>query len=214
MTADLSLLLITDRRAARRPLAEAVRASIRGGVTAVMLRERDLDTAALIRLGRDIVGICRDAGVTIVINHDVRAACELGADGVHLGYRSVGVAAARAELGSGAGTGRPALVGRSTHDPEELRDAWQAGADYVTYGPIFDTPSKRGLVTPCGVTGVRAAVAASPGRPVVALGGIEASTVADVRGTGVAGVAAIRALLDVDDETVAAERLAVAWRSA
>ena len=173
-----------------------------------MLREHDLDTCALVRLGRDVQRACRDEDVTFLVNHDVDAACELGADGVHLGYRSVGVEAARARLSPGV------LVGRSTHDALEWDAAWRAGADYVTYGPILDTPSKRGLLEPRGLRGLERAVAAAAGRPVVALGGLTPPDAPGVRAAGATGLAAIRALLDTDDETAAAAAFRSAWDAA
>ena len=160
------MLLITDRKATSTPLLPVIEAACRGGVTAVMLREKDLSTRDLVRLGREIVAACRDAGVTIVVNDDCEAASELAADGVHLGYRSVPVVRAREILGDAA------LVGRSTHDIDELESAISAGADYVTYGPIHDTPSKRGLLEPRGWDSLRCAVTCAGDVPVIALGGL------------------------------------------
>ncbi len=208
VAARLRLVLVTDRTCARRPLGDAVAAACRGGVTCVMLRAPDLDTRALVALGADVARVCRDAAVTFVVNHDLDAALELGADGVHLGYRSADVARARERLGPDR------LVGRSTHDAAELDAACRAGADYVTFGPIHDTPSKRGLLAPRGAARLADAVRRAAPVPVVALGGIDVAAVAELRATGAAGVAAIRALLDVDDERAAAAALAAAWDAA
>jgi len=170
-----------------------------------MLREKDLSTHDLVRVGREIVAACRDAGVTIVVNDDCDAASELAADGVHLGYRSVPVVRAREILGDAA------IVGRSTHDTDELEGAINAGADYVTYGPIHETPSKRGLLEPRGLESLRSAVAGAGSVPVVALGGITPSDAAALRDAGAAGIAAIRALVAATDPAAAAGAFGRAW---
>ncbi len=175
--------------------------AIDGGVTAVMLREKDVSHAERLELGAAVAAACRSGGALFLVNGDIEAACELAADGVHLGYRARSVAAARAELAQGS------LVGRSTHDAAELDDAHADGVDYVTFGPIFDTPSKRGLVAPRGLDALERAVRRLAPMPVIALGGVGPGTVADVRARGAAGVAAIRALLDTPDEAAAARAL-------
>src|SRR6185436_14817960 len=96
--ARLSVLLITDRAACRGDLVDAVGRAVAGGVTAVMLREKDLSREELLHLGRGVAAACRAVGALFVVNHDVEAAALLSADGVHLGFRSAGVAEARAML--------------------------------------------------------------------------------------------------------------------
>lgn len=203
-----ALLLVTDRRAARRPLADAVARAVRGGATAVMLREKDLATADLVDLGRAVRDACRAAGARFVVNHDLDAARELHADGVHLGYGAASVAQARAALGD------QVLVGSSTHDLGEIRTARAAGADYVTFGPVWDTPSKHGLLAPRGTAALADAVAAAGPVPVLALGGVTAARAADVRRAGAAGVACIAAILGAGDECAAAAAISRAWENA
>lgn len=178
------------------------------GVTAVMLRERDLSQVDLVRLGSDVSRECRRAGVLFLVNHDVGAAVALGADGVHLGFRSGEVAAARAMVG------QDVLVGRSTHDARELGRAITDGADYVTFGPVYDTPSKRGILAPCGPQALADAVRQAAGLPVIALGGVTAERAAELRRTGVAGLACIREILAAPEPGAAARRLAGAWETA
>ncbi len=180
-----------------------------------MLREKDLTTQELVRLGRGLKTVCRDAGVTFLVNHDCEAASELAADGVHLGYRSVSVERARAILHARSILGEALLVGCSTHDRDELRAAIRAGADYVTYGPIHDTPSKSGLLTARGMGGLRTATEfareSAEGLPVVALGGLTPADVGAAREAGAAGVAAIRALVAANDPEAAAGAFALQW---
>lgn len=209
LRARLALVLVTDRRRARRPLADAVARSLAGGTTAVMLREKDLATPDLVALGAGVAAACRDAGALFVVNGDPEAARRLRADGVHLGY-----GAPRAAQARDAQAGRTILVGASTHDTAELTAAAADGADYATFGPVWDTPSKRGILGPRGTAALADAVARFPSVPLLALGGVTAARAPEVRRTGAAGVAAIAALLDTDDETAAAAALRAAWESA
>ncbi|MCE9635744.1 MAG: thiamine phosphate synthase [Planctomycetes bacterium] len=204
----LALLLVTDRKIARRPLAESVAAALRGGVTAVMLREKDLATADLIAIGRGVADACRAAGALFVVNGNLSAARALGADGVQLGYGAPGVAEARDALG------RTTLVGLSTHDRTELDAARNAGADYVTFGPVWETPSKRGILDARGTDALAGAVANAGRMQVVALGGVTAARAADVRRTGAAGIACIAAILATGDELAAAAAIRSAWEAA
>ena len=168
----------------------------------MMLREKDLTTTELVALGREVVSAAHDGHALALVNGDVAAAVALGADGVHLGYGAPPLADARAMLGP------EALIGVSTHTLDELRAARDGGADYVTFGPVFDTPSKRGLLEPRGVRATEAAVRAAGPLPLVALGGIDVTRpLRALRGVGVAGVAAIRALHDTDDPEAAAREL-------
>jgi thiamine-phosphate pyrophosphorylase len=201
-------MLVTDRRVCSGGLAEAVRRALAGGATAVMLREKDLATEDLVRVGSPVAQACRAAGALFVVNHDLAAASALGADGVHLGFRSASVADARAMVGEDA------LIGRSTHDPDEIDRAVLDGADYLTFGPVFDTPKKGVRLEPRGVAALEDAVLRARPVPVVALGGITAASASGLRRTGAAGVACIREILASGDETAAARSLVAAWGSA
>lgn len=209
MTPDprLRLVLVTDRRRARGDLAAAVANAVEGGVTAVVLREKDLTTDALVAAGGPVRDACRAAGALFLVAHDVEAARRLAADGVQLGYGAPPVAAARAALG------QEARVGCSTHDADELRRALGAGADHVTFSPVWDTPSKRGILAPRGVAALAEAVRVAGPTPVVALGGVTPERAAEVRRCGAAGMAVVGAILDAADRRAAARALVASWES-
>ncbi len=200
-------MLITDRRLAD-DLTDVVRRAIAGGVDAVMLREKDLSTDALVRFGQPLRRLCASSGVTFVVNHDLEAALRLVADGVHLGHLSPPVGAARSVLGSHA------IVGVSVHDDVELAAAIAAGADYVTFGPVFETPSKQGVLAPRGRAGLERAISLARDLPVLALGGLDSASAAGLSRTGAAGLAVIRAVVTSPDPEAAAAGLLAAWRSA
>jgi thiamine-phosphate pyrophosphorylase len=197
------LLLITDRRAARRPLAEAVALAVRGGVTGVQVREPDLAAGDLLALVRSVLPAARAGGAVVVVNDRIDVAIAAGADGVHLRRTSLPPAEARRILGPGA------LVGVSTHEEAEVAAAFADGADYVVFGPVFPTPSKEGLLAPRGADEFRRVAAGAAG-PVLALGGMDAVRAAGLGVRPPHGVAAIRAILGVDDPEAAARALAAA----
>ena len=170
---------------------ETAKRALEAGATVVQLRVK-APTADVVERGRGFRGL----GTTFVVNDDVEAALELGADGVHLGQRDEGGELARA---------RGLVLGRSATTFEE---AVGADADYLGVGPIWPTPSKDDAAAPLGV-GELARICAAVDIPVVAIGGIDASNAAACIRAGAAGVAVIRAATDpalrrVVDEALAA----------
>lgn len=193
--------LITDRALAPDPVARAA-ATLEGipaGRVAVHLREKDLGGAALLALARALAAACHARGQLLLVNDRLDVALAAGADGVHLPSRGVPPADARRLLGPAA------LVGVSCHSAEDVRRARDGGASYATFGPIYDTPSKRRYGAPVGVAALREA--ARLGLPLVALGGIGPDRIAEVRAAGAAGVAAIRAWLAGPDPAAAVRAL-------
>jgi thiamine-phosphate pyrophosphorylase len=157
---------------------ETARRAVAAGATVVQLRVK-APTATVVERGRGF----RDLGVTFVVNDDVDAALELGADGVHLGQGDAGAEAAR-----GAGL----LLGRSA---ASLEQAVGLDADYVGAGPVWDSPSKEDADPAIGLDGLRA-ICAAVDVPVIAIGGVDASNAAACIEAGAAGVAVIRAATD------------------
>lgn len=208
MTIDFSLYLITDRKQvpAGRTLIEAVRAALEGGVRAVQLREKDLPAAALYLLALELRELTARYGARLLINDRLDVAQAVGADGVHLGGHSLPVTAARGLLGPDR------LIGVSTHRPEEVAAAKRDGADFVTFGPVFYTPSKAAYGAPAGFDQLRSACAAAP-LPVLALGGVTAERIPALLDAGAAGAALISAVLAAGDPAAAAACLLAQLRS-
>jgi thiamine-phosphate pyrophosphorylase len=198
------LYLVTDRTLVPGgDLPAALAAPLASGVRLVQLREKDLPARELIALARAVKARTDAAGAALLINDRADVAVAIGAAGVHLT-----VAEVRAWLGP------EALVGVSTHTPAEAAAAGMRGASFVTFGPVYDTPSKRGMGAPAGARKLADAVAAA-GVPVFALGGVDAARLAEVRAAGAHGIAVIRAVLADPDPGGAAGRLAGAlgrWR--
>ncbi len=188
-----ALHLVTDRRLVA-DLPARVLAALRGlrpRTAAVQLREKDLGGRALLGLALALRRACHEAGQLLIVNDRIDVALAAGADGVHLPSAGVPVEEARRLLGAGA------LIGRSCHSLADVDSARAAGADYATFSPIHDTPSKREYGAPLGIAALREAAAA--GLPLVALGGIDADNAREAREAGAVGVAAIRAWLVGDD---------------
>jgi thiamine-phosphate pyrophosphorylase len=159
---------------------DTARRAVDAGATVVQLRVK-APTEVVVARGRGF----RDLGVTFVVNDDVVAALELGADGVHLG---------RADTGAGLARAEGLIVGRSAATLEQAL-AEAADADYLGVGPIWPTPSKPDAEPPLGLDGLWQ-VCAAVAVPVVAIGGVDASNAADCIRAGAAGVAAVRAATD------------------
>ena len=196
-----ALYLITDRQATGgRPLLDVLSAALAAAEDfrreagalplAVCLREKDLTGVELTGLAKAVRQLTKIRGAELYINGRLDVALACGADGVHLpvnGPRPADVRMIAPALG----------IACSTHTTDEVKAAAQEGADFVVFGPIFETPSKRGLLRPCGTTAI--AAASVFGIPVVALGGITPDNTDDCRAAGAAGVACIRAVLSARD---------------
>ncbi len=193
--------LITDRALEPDPARRAAvaLAGLPPSRVAVHLREKDLGGAALLALARALARACHARGQLLLVNDRLDVALAAGADGVHLPSAGVPPADARRLLGA------PAIVGVSCHSADDVRRARDGGATYATFGPVYDTPSKRPYGSPLGVAALRDA--ARLGVPLVALGGVTPERVAEVLAAGACGVAAIRAWLVGPDPAAAVRAL-------
>lgn len=188
------LLVVTDRRQARAPLAEVVDAAVAGGARWVLLREKDLPAADRAALAARLRAVLAPVGGTLT----VAGPDPLGGSGVHL---------AAADPPATRLSPRPALIGRSCHDAGEL--ARLTIEDYVTVSPVHPSASKPGYGPPLGPAGL-APLCRRAGRPVLALGGVETpERVAACLRAGAAGVAVMGAVMRAaDPATVVAGLLA------
>lgn len=194
---DLRLLAISDLRAVADPHS-TLEALIRGGITALMVREKHLSDEALIAAARPLAELCRRHRVGFLINRSLAAAQALAADGLHLGFDAPSLAEARAALGPAP------LLGVSAHASDDLAALRAAGADYATYSPIFATASKPDSPA-LGLESLT--LACRTGLPLVALGGITPANALACRRAGAVGVAAIGALWHAPDPEQAARAL-------
>jgi thiamine-phosphate diphosphorylase len=195
------LCLVTDRRACRGPLAEAVAAAVAGGVDWVQVREKDLSGAALLALCEEVAAAARRVrpAVRVLVNRHCDIALAAALDGVHLGFDAVPPGVARRLLGADR------LVGASTHAADELDAEARATLGYAQLAPIFSPLSKSPSRPPLGPAALRAARAS--GLPILAQGGIDAGNAAECIRAGAAGVAVTGAILLAAEPEAAAAAL-------
>ena len=198
----LRLYLVTDRDLARgRPLADLVARAVRGGVTAVQLREKTIGARRFLAEVVEIKGLLAGTGVPVFVNDRVDVAIAAAADGVHVGQDDLPAADARRLIGPGM------LLGVSVATPEEARAALAAGADYVSVSPVFLTPTKPDAEHAVGLGGVALIRRVVVGSPLLAIGGIDARNARAVAVAGSDGVAVVSALMTAPDPESAAVTL-------
>lgn len=193
---DFNLYLVTDRLnlPAGKDLFTQVEAALRGGVRAVQLREKDLTAEELLPLAQQIRELTRQYSAKLLINREVDVAIKVGADGLHLGGDALSVAEARKHLGPDK------LIGVSTHAIDEVRQAQQGGADFVTFGPIYATPSKEKYGAPVGLERLHEVVEEfGMGLPIFALGGVNRNRLPELIDNGCRNIACIGAIIYAED---------------
>ena len=183
-----SLCLVTDRGAVTGALEEAVEECLAAGLRAVQLREKDLDPRDLLSLALKVRESTSRHGARLFVNDRADVALAVGADGVHRTGASLPISSLRAIAPPGF------LIGASVHSVADARAAEPEGADFLFFGPIYDTPSKRRYGPPQGLA-VLERVASAVRLPVFAIGGVTPARVAELRRAGASGVAAIGAVL-------------------
>jgi thiamine-phosphate pyrophosphorylase len=196
-----NLYLITDRKGcAGRPLATVVEEALKGGARALQLREKDLPGRDLYEAALEMRELTLRYGAQLFINDRVDIALAVDADGVHLGERSIPVHQARRLMGAAR------LIGVSCHCLEGAVAARDMGADFITYGPVFYTPSKAVYGPPVGLDSL-AEVTRNVRLPVFAIGGINSSSAQEIVSAGAHGIALISAILAADDPRKETETL-------
>lgn len=208
---DPPLLVVTDRRQARRPLEGVIEAALAGGCRWISLREKDLPADEQMLLARALLPIVHQYGAVLTLHGDGALARLSGIDGVHLPAGSnaaVGRADIRAEK----------LLGVSIHTKAEAASVDPAWADYAVAGPVYETASKPGYGPQLGFAGLADIVRAAR-VPVIAIGGVDPTRIGDIVAAGAAGVAVMGGIMRAADPAqevralVAALAGAIAGRS-
>ena len=198
---QLSLYAITDRSWLKEgeSLEAVVREAILGGASIVQLREKQLAGGDLCRLAGRVQAVCRELSVPFILNDDAELAARLQADGVHVGASDMSAAEARALLGP------ERIVGVTARTIEQAKAAEAAGADYLGSGAIFGSATKRDAkpMTP----GLLRQICESVRIPVVAIGGIGAANISQLRGLPVAGAAVVSGIFAQNNVFGAARKL-------
>lgn len=184
---------ITDVRLSGLSHVDQVERLAAGGATFIQLREKSLSAREFFQEAKTAVEFARRHSIRIIINDRVDIALATKADGVHLGQDDLTPEAARRVLGPDA------VIGYSTHNPEQARRALSLPIDYLAIGPIFATNSKADTEPVVGLAGLQSVAAIATDMPIVAIGGITAENASTVTAAGAASVAVISALLNEDN---------------
>ena len=198
--ANVRLYVLITESLCKRPWLEAAEESILGGADCLQLREKDLDSGELLRRARQLVALCRHHKIPCIINDRPDVAILSGADGVHVGQDDLPARDVRKLIG------RRLILGVSTHNFAQAKQARLDGADYIGVGPIFRSPTKpRDFVA--GLDYARQVAATLPDLPSVAIAGIHAGNVDEVLATGIRAVAVTSAVLGAANVRGAAAEL-------
>jgi thiamine-phosphate pyrophosphorylase len=208
---DLSLYLVTDTAlCGLAGVPATVAAAVAAGVTAVQLRDPTATDDDFAALGRELRAVLAGTGVPLLVNDRVHLVAAIGADGAHVGQSDVDIAAARAALGDAP------YLGLSVQDVAHVATAETRGPgvlDYLGVGPVWGTATKPDHAPPGGVDGLRRVVRVSPW-PCVAIGGITADRVPQLRASGAAGIAVVSAICGQPDVGAATAALRRRWDGA
>ena len=186
------LYAVTDRAwTGKQTLYEQVESALKGGVTCVQLREKELDDDSFLKEATDISKLCKRYEVPFFINDNVDIAIKCHADGIHVGQEDMAASKVRERVGD------EMMIGVSVHSVEEALEAVRNGADCLGVGSMFTTSTKKDVnVLPkevlrdiCEVVDI----------PVVAIGGIGKSNISELSGCGMDGVALVSAIFSADD---------------
>ena len=196
------LYLITDRHQVKKKdqFLETIEELLRSGIKMIQLREKDLSAAELYPLAKSLRTMTHYHNSLLLINDRIDLALAVKADGVHLGHHSLPINVARKILGPRF------VIGASTHSSAEVKIATQQGADFVTFGPIYYTPSKAAYGNPVGIEQLQQ-IAAETSIPIYALGGIKENNTKTTLEAGAHGIAVISALLTAPSPTKAYKSL-------
>lgn len=193
-------MLITDRNLGKQSFFNTIKLALKGGIKTIQLREKGLTTYELYSLASELRKITSNFKANLIINDRVDIALAAEADGVHLGWRSLPCKIVRKFFGS------EKLIGVSTHTIQEALRAQEYEADYITFGPIFTTPSKAGLLKPVGPDEIQK-LKNEVKIPVIALGGIHEENIEAVLDKGADGIAVISSIMHADNPENAARSL-------
>jgi thiamine-phosphate pyrophosphorylase len=201
---DWRLYLVTDRGLARgRAIAGVVEAAVRGGATAVQLREKNCETREFVELGRELKKLLAPREVPLIVNDRVDVAIEIGADGVHIGQQDMEYERARRLMGPDA------IIGLSIETIEQARASVRLGVDYLGVGPVFATATKLDAARPLGVAGL-AEIRAISRHAIVAIGGMGLENARQAIEAGADGVAVVSAICAAEDPERMARELRLA----
>ena len=198
---DWSLYLVTDRDlAGEKSLEDVVFAAVRGGVTAVQLREKECTTLEYISLAKRIKRLLENSPVPLIINDRIDVALASNADGVHVGQSDMPYSEARRIMGPNS------IIGLTVETMEQARLAEHTDTDYLGVSTIYATPTKTDTINEWGLKGLKE-LRTQTDKPLVAIGGINSKNAADVIKAGADGIAVVSAICASSDPESSAREI-------
>ena len=189
---QLRLYAVTDRTwLGNETLYEQVEKALEGGATLVQLREKELPEADVQKEAEELLELCHRYGVKLILDDDVELAEKVGADGVHIGQSDMGLAHAREILGPDK------IIGVTAKTVEQAKAAEAGGADYLGSGAVFGSTTKKDAIPMKHE--LLEEICHRVKIPVVAIGGITAENVLQLKGRGIAGVAVVSGIFACED---------------
>ena len=186
------LYAVTDRAwTGKQTLYDQVEAALKGGVTCVQLREKELDETAFLQEAKELCALCRRYRVPLLVNDNVEIAIACGADGIQEGQEDLAAGEVRRRVGENM------ILGVSVHTVEEACQAVRDGADYLGLGAVFPTSTKTDVEQMSNET--LRAICDAVDVPIVAIGGINRGNILRLAGSGVDGVALVSAIFSAED---------------
>ena len=187
----LKLYAVTDRRwSINQTLYTQIEQALKGGVTLVQLREKDLDEEEFIKEAMDIKKLCHQYNVPLIINDNLKVAIESQADGIHIGQDDIEIEIVKKRFPH-------KIIGVTAHNLKEALEAQDKGADYLGIGAVFPTSTKTNT-TPLSIEGIKE-ITNHISIPCVAIGGIEKSNINLLKDSGIDGVAVVSAIFKSDN---------------
>lgn len=188
----LLLYAVTDRAwTGKQTLLEQIESALKGGVTLVQLREKQLDFDEFVAEAVKVRELCKKYNVPLIINDNIDVALKSGADGVHVGQEDMSVADIRKLVGDDM------IIGATAKTVEQAQTAEAEGADYIGVGAVFPSPTKTNAIR-ITVEKLKE-ICSSVSIPAVAIGGISKSNMHEVTGGGMKGVALVSAIFAAED---------------
>jgi len=195
---DISLYLVTDQGLSKGRTPEYIVAeAVKGGVTMVQLREKDLSSGEFYELAKLLMSILKPLNIPLIINDRLDIALAVNADGLHIGQSDIPYSVARKILG------KDKIIGLSVETIEQAREANNLDVDYIGLSPVFSTNTKLDTNTPLGLSGVQA-IAGFTRHKTVAIGGINSSNAESIITSGADGIAVISAIVSQENPKKAA----------
>lgn len=196
----LLLYAVTDRSwVGRQTLYEQIEDALRGGATMIQLREKELPSDEFTAEAIQVKQLCQRYQAPLIINDNVEAALRSGADGVHVGMEDTPVDQIRKKAGPDF------IIGATAKTVAQAQAAERAGADYLGVGAVFPSPTKKNAIRI--TTEDLKKICTSVSIPVVAIGGIGLSNIAQLKGGGMDGIAVVSAIFGAEDVQKAAQEL-------